>query len=69
MEQPRNNRLEGSSSNKQATIGADLSKKMISRSICDKRIPNETAEAVSEVLRMFIIEARARASIEVSTGV
>ena len=31
-----------------------------------KRIPNETAKAASELLRLFIIEARSRASIEVS---
>jgi len=31
-----------------------------------KRIPADTAKAVSELLRLFIIEARSRASIEVS---
>lgn len=52
--------------NKPATIRPELSRKLLSHVGCEKRIPNETAEAVSEVLRMFVIEARARATIEVS---
>jgi hypothetical protein len=31
-----------------------------------KRIPIETAKAVSEVIRMLVVEARSRASVEVS---
>lgn len=67
MERQQNDRFGGHSSNKKATIGTELSKIIVRRSICDKKIPTETAEAVSEVLRMFVIEARARASIEVGT--
>lgn len=49
------------------TISGDLCKKIVSNYHgCDKRIPNETADAIGEVLRLFIVEARARASIEVS---
>ena len=54
-----------SCANVQATIKPELAKKILSHAGCEKRIPNETAEAVSEVLRMFVIEARARATIEV----
>ena len=69
MEQVRNeigNASSSTSASKQATIASELSKKIMTNFGCDKRIPNDTAEAVSEVLRMFVIEARARASIEVS---
>ena len=31
-----------------------------------KRIPNDTADAVSELLRMFVVEAHSRAKLEVS---
>lgn len=60
-----------SSSNKQEqlTIRPDLSKKILNQSGCDKRIPYQTAEAISEVLRMFVVEARARATIEVRQNV
>jgi hypothetical protein len=68
MEQIHNDIGGGSSSSapssKQSTIASELSKKIMTNFGCDKRIPNDTAEAVSEVLRMFVIEARARASIE-----
>lgn len=61
-------RNDNESSNKQqATIKPELTKKILIHTGCDKRIPNETADAVSEVLRMFVIEARARATIEVRT--
>jgi hypothetical protein len=65
----RNNDDQGNASSmREPTIPPELSKKLLQSYKPDgsKRVPNETAKAVSEVLRMFVIEARARASIEVS---
>ena len=55
------------------TISGELCKKIVLNhpSCCDNtkvRIPNETADAIGHVLRLFIVEARARASIEVSAA-
>ena len=49
------------------TIPPELSRKLLqvfAPTATTKRIPNDTAAAVSEVLRKFVLEARARASIE-----
>jgi hypothetical protein len=51
-------------------IGTELTKRLLllqQREGQPKRITNETAKAASELLRIFIMEARSRASIEVST--
>jgi len=52
-----------------ATISSDLCKKIVSNhpGWDNRRIPNDTADAIGHVLRLFIVEARARASIEVSS--
>jgi hypothetical protein len=55
--------------NSKATIPPELSKQLLKANLPDdvqKRIPNETARAVSELLRLFVLEARSRASLEVS---
>mmetsp|Transcript_41927 Transcript_41927/g.121181 ORF Transcript_41927/g.121181 Transcript_41927/m.121181 type:complete len:108 (+) Transcript_41927:126-449(+) len=61
---PLNDTAGQPSSNPDATISAELSKRIVSHSGCEKRVANDTAAAISEVIRMFVIEARARASIE-----
>jgi hypothetical protein len=56
-------------SNEAPTIPPELSKRLLQEYNApegSKRIPNETAKAVSELLRLFVVEARSRASIEVS---
>ena len=59
------------------TISGELCKKIVLHhpSCCCSsdhktkvRIPNETADALGHLLRMFVVEARARASIEVSNS-
>jgi hypothetical protein len=60
---------ENSTRSSKITIRGDLCKKILSHYGCEKRVPNETADAMAEVLRMFIVEVRARASIEVSFNV
>ena len=59
------------------TISGELCKKIVLQhpSCCCSsdhktkvRIPNETADALGHLLRMFVVEARARASIEVSNS-
>lgn len=50
------------------SIPPELSKHLLQMYNPDesKRIPNETAMAISEVLKTFVVEATSRASIEVS---
>jgi Sec7-like guanine-nucleotide exchange factor len=56
-------------SSQMVTIPPQLSRKLVQTFAPDgtnsKRVPAETASAVSELLRRFIVEARSRASIEV----
>jgi hypothetical protein len=60
---------DGVSDNSKPTIPPELSKQLLKANFPagdQKRIPNETAKAVSELLRLFVLEARSRASLEVS---
>lgn len=57
--------------NDDTEIPSELSKQLIQiytplDGSAGKRIPKETAKAVSEIIRMLILEARSRASVEVS---
>jgi hypothetical protein len=57
--------------NNEPSIPEELSKQLIQLYTppgggSGKRIPKETAKAVSEVIRMLVLEARSRASVEVS---
>ncbi|CAJ1929122.1 unnamed protein product [Cylindrotheca closterium] len=50
-------------------INLELSKKLIQSYTppnggTTKRIPNDTAKAISELLRIFVVETQARASVE-----
>jgi hypothetical protein len=64
---PNKNNDDNTTTN-EPTIPPELSKKLLQMYKPDgsKRIPNETAKALSEVLRIFVVEATSRASIEVS---
>jgi hypothetical protein len=53
------------------TIPHDLSRNLVQffpppHASSAKRVPPDTAAAMSEVLRLFVVEAHARASVEVS---
>eukprot|EP00934_Nitzschia_sp_Nitz4_P001306 Nitzschia sp. Nitz4//scaffold62_size106224//103856//104234//NITZ4_004375-RA/size106224-snap-gene-0.120-mRNA-1//1//CDS//3329555913//1306//frame0 len=50
--------------NTNKSIPPEVCKKLLKYHGCDKRVTNNAAEGIGEVLRMFIVEARARASIE-----
>jgi tRNA uridine 5-carbamoylmethylation protein Kti12 len=71
MTTPKNNDddTNAARSNEAPTIPPELSRRLLQEYDApdgSKRIPNETAKAVSELLRLFVVEARSRASIEVS---
>jgi predicted ATP-dependent protease len=61
-DRPSNNNSE------KPTIPPELSRKLVQAFAPPgqnaKRVPADTAQAVSELLRQFVVEARARASIE-----
>ena len=56
--------------NSRPTIPPELSKQILKAHLPEgdqKRITNETAKAVSELLRLFVLEAQSRALLEVRT--
>ena len=54
------------SSSAKATINPSLARKLILSKHPKQRISNEAIQLTSELLRLFVLEARNRASVEVS---
>ena len=66
-------RKSNSTTSTQPTIPQEVTKKLLQqydlkKGGSAKRINQESTNAISEVLRVFLVEARARASIEVRRG-
>ena len=53
-------------SNEETVISTDLTKKLLFGHLPNQKVTNEALEAASFLLRQFIVEARNRASVEVS---
>ena len=52
--------------NEETVISTDLTKKLLFGHLPNQKVTNEALEAASFLLRQFIVEARNRASVEVS---